>query len=229
MSRLYIKDLERIVNGKIERFSLGVGPASSLVSLDKIDKERKEARGLRDLMIEEFKNDINNELEINRGSRIEPNETISFNPERLFNYDYLDMSIPTILGDTHCLFSDVGIVASTSDMSDLDIKVKLIMPYVKKLFELKKYTHLLDNDFYNDLNIFDEEERVLVLHGGGVFLPFNDYKDLTEEKLQELLTYYYIHWDKLLKNILVTNNDILNRYKPDITKEKILEIYKGSK
>ena len=227
MSRLYINDLERIVNGKVERYNLGLKTRGVLVPLSYIDNMRRERKYIRDSIIHEFENDINRELDNLKGARIDINQNIKLNNDKLFTLDYLNMTIPTILGDTNCLFSTDGVVVSTSSTSDLDKKVKVIMPYVEKLFELKNKSDILENDFYDDLNIFDDEERVLVMHGGGVFLPFKDYKDLTEEKRQELIRYYYLNWKAILKNILVYNDEVLDRFKPDITKEKTLEIYKG--
>jgi len=227
MSRLYIKDLERIVNGELQRCNFGEKTSNSLVSLDKINNEIKESRYLRNYIVEEFKNDIKKEFDILRGSRIEREENVELNLEKLFNHDYLEITIPTILGDTLCLLSSNDLIASTSSIGDLDEKLKVIRPYVKKLFDLKKETHILDNEFYQDVNIFDDEERVLVMHGGGILLPFRDYKDLTKENLQDLLSYYYKNWNTILKNILVYNDQILERFKPDITKEKALGIYKG--
>ena len=228
MSRLYINDLENIKNGKIVRFELKkTFNNNSLIPLYIVNEQRRETKNLRDIVVEKFKNDVQQEFDKRRGSKIETPENIMLYPDELFFKDYLNIIIPTILGNTHCLLSNDGIVTSSSDTNDLNEKVEIILPYVKKLLKIKKESKVLDNEFFEDLDIVNQDnEKVLYLNGGGVFLPFNDYQELPEYDLQELLLYYYHIEDILLKNILINNDIILDRFKPDITKEKILKLYK---
>ena len=223
MSRLYISDLKSILNGKLVRFSLGANNSNSLISLKTINNARYEFRNTRNAILEDIKNDFNNL----RGNKIENDVNVSVNPVKLFDKDCLDMTIPTILGDTHCLLSSDGIVSSSSVTRDLENKLTVIMPYVKKLFEVRKHSRLLENEFYNDTDIMNLDTRVLTLSGAGIFLPFKDYTEINDYDLQDLLSYYYSNIGKILKNILVNNDELLELYKPDITKEKVLEIYKG--
>ena len=228
MSRLYINDLKSIVNGKIVRFSLGSGNGSSLVSLKTINDERCEFRNIRYSVIDEFTNEIKEQFNTIKGSKIEEDVNFQVNPIKLFDEDNnLEIKIKTILGDTTCSIDGDKIIKSTSDTSDLHEKVAIIMPYVKKLLEVRKYTKLLENEFYQDTDIKDLDIKVLMLSGSGIFLPFKDYTELNDYDLQDLLSYYYSNLTNILKNILVNNDEILELYKPDITKEKAIGIYKG--
>lgn len=229
MSRLYLNDLESIKNGRMQRYSLyGDMKSISLVSLSKIDYEREEFQRIRNFIIKMFQEDTKEEFDRLYNSKIHTEEKVDLNHEKLFLDDYLSVTIPTILGDSHCLLDENGMVSSTGFGSDLEKKVKLIMPYVKRLFELKKQSHVLDNEFYSKLDILNTGlDKVLYLYGGGILLPFNDYKELSSEELQKLLVYYYQNYNEILKNILVPNGESLNKYRLDINKEKALSIYKG--
>ena len=228
MSKLYINDLEKIAKGKIERFNfLENKKIDSLISLRIIDNRLSELRRIRSYIIELFKEDMEKRV---KGDKINSRESIILNPERLFLNEYLSLIIPTALGDNHCLFSKDTLVASDSMMSELENKAELILPYIKRIYEVAENTNLLDNEFYDNINIYnDNYDNVLNLNGNGVVLPFNDYNDLDDIEKQELLKYYYSNLQAILKNILVPNTEVLDRFKENITKEKALELYKGSK
>lgn len=230
MSKLYLNDLEKIKEGqKIVRYSLeGHVYSSSLVSLSKISNEIRELQAIRNFIIKLFEDDTKMVFDNLYGSKIHVEEKASLHPQKLFLDEYLSLIIPTILGDSHCLFTEDEMVSSTGFGRDLETKVRLIMPYVKKIFELKKISHLLDNDFYSTLNVVDEnDDTVLKISGDGIVLPFNDYKELLPEDYRNLLMYYYNNWDKILKNVLVPTSYELDKYRLDINKEKALSIYKG--
>ena len=229
MSRLYINDLEKIVDGKVERFSFK-GPVkyNSLISLKTVNDSITYLRRIRNSIINTFKTDIKNEFDREKGCRIDRDKNIVLSPEVLFFGDYLSTKVPTILGDDNCLLNEDGIVSANIITSDLEKNVNLILPYIKKLYKVHKNTKILDNDFYKDLEVFNNDrEKVLNINGHGVFLPFNDYPDLDEVELQNLLAYYYDNLDNILRNILVPNANVLDKYKEPITKEKVLELYKG--
>ena len=230
MSKLYIKDLENIVNGEIKRYSFTGNISNSFIPLSKIDKERKEVQWIRNQIINEFLKDLHNELDNRKNGIILPIENIVIYRERLFFENYFLMEISSILGNAHCLFNEEGLVSCSNCTDDLKEKEKLFLPYIKKMFEVKKNSKVLDNEFYEDIPIYNEnKEKVLNMHGGGIYLPFNDYDELPKLYLQELLHYYYCNWNNILNNILVSNDSILERFRIDFNKEKVLKLYKGEK
>ena len=231
MSKLYIKDLERIKNGKIARFQIeGDEEYNRELSLARLEQEKTELRRIRHIILANFQLDTTKELEKNKIDAPGPREYVTYNSQKLFLKDYLSLTIPTILGNTECLFSDTKLVSSTSDTNDLEKKVEIIFPYIEKLFKIKKSTNILDNEFYEDVNIIDnDKDKVLVSRGDGIYLPFEDYDNLDKEELKNMLFYYYPNQLEILKNILVTDSKALNRYRKNTDKEKALNIYKGIK
>ena len=228
MSKLYINDLEKIAKGKIERFNfLEDKKIDSLISLKIIDNRLSELRRIRSYIIELFKEDLETRV---KGDKVDNKESIRLNPERLFLNDYLSLSISTSLGYNHCLFSKDTIVSSDSMISELENKIELILPYIKRIYEVFENTTILDNEFYDNIDIYnDNYDKVLNLNGNGAVLPFNDYNDLNDIEKQELLKYYYSNFQPILKNILVPNTEILDPFKENITKEKVLKLYKGNR
>lgn len=231
MSKLYIEDLERIKNGKIKRYSIGASSKSnSLVSLKRIDSERHELRSIRENIIEEFKSDVKNRFNDIMGNKKINELNVSLNPEKIFLKDYLSLVVPTILGDTYCLLDKNGLVSSSSISEDLCYKIEIMLPYIRKILDINKKTNILKNEFFDDINIYnDSNDKVLVLNGGGVFLPFDNYQDISEQDLQDLLMYYYSNLNDILKNILIPNTEELNRFRSDIKFDEAKTLYKGIK
>ena len=114
------------------------------------------------------------------------------------------------------------------DTSELRKKIKLIYPYIQGILALNEQSNVLDNLFYDELSICDENlERQLVANGNGIFLPFKDY-DNSDEK-QDLLWYYYHNKNRILHNILVPDEEILEKYRTNVSLPKAMAIYKGNK
>ena len=133
-----------------------------------------------------------------------------------------------MFGDTTCLISNRGIENASFNTKEIEKKVDLIFPYIKGILKLKEKSNVLDNEFYNDVNIYNSDiEKVLVLNGDGIVLPFRDYYDLDDNELQKLRGYYYNNWNSILNNINITDESLLNTYRTDVSKQKALAIYKG--
>ena len=229
MSRLKIQDLEKIKNGKMVRYNeLTKENYSSFVSLASIEKQLREVRWIRSLLLKKIYDDMNNQLDFKKGSRIDNTYKVSFNPTKLFLKDYLALTIPSILGDNECLFSKEKMVSSTGFTKDLEEKSNILLPFVKKIFEVKENSHLLDNSFYQEYPVLDlDNSKVFSISGNGVLLPFANYLDLENINLQKLLEYYYKNSEEILSQILIPNTHSLENYRKDIEKEKVFEIYKG--
>lgn len=230
MSKLYINDLESIKNGKLVKFNFGNISNSKEISLQKLDNQIKDLRYIRNYILDTFKNDCKCEFDRLIGARIEEHKNIEFDPRILFLKDYLCLKVPTMFGDTTCLISDKGIESATFKTLELEKKVKILFPYIKGIFNLKNNTNILNNDFYDDVNIYNSKnEKVLNINGDGVFLPFDDYYDLDKYELQDLLKYYYENWNYILENINVPDEKHLDKYRTDASLQKALALYKGIK
>ena len=229
MSKLYIKDLERIKNGKLVRFNETTKERySSLVSLSRIQNEINEFRNIRFDLLKKFQKDIDNELDFKKGSKIDYNR-VSFSPTSLFIEDYLALYIANALGDSLCLFNKNGMVSTSGFGYELEEKSEIILPFIKKLFNVKENSNVLDNSFYDTYPIYDDNTKVLNINGDGITLPFYEYSDFENEEVQELLGYYYSNYKDIIKNILIPNTEKLNNYKTNDNKEKVLKLYKGVK
>ena len=227
MSRLYINDLESIKNGKLVKYNFGYKDNSKEINLHKLNEQIKDLRYIRNYILEKFKNDVKNEFDNIIGSRIDEHKNIDFDPKMLFLSKYLFLTIPTMFGDTTCLVSEHGIENASFNTPELEKKLNLIFPYIRGILHLKEKSNVLDNRFYNDIYIYDSNSnKVLVLNGDGIFLPFRNYFDL-DENLPELLFYYYQNLDSILENINVPDGEILDVYRTNVSKQKALAIYKG--
>ncbi len=225
MSRLYIKDLENILKGKVVRYSINTkNKCNSLISLAIVNNEIEESRNLRNKIINLLEYDIDSELKKNNLQN-----NIILYPENLFFDKYFKIIVSEDSENIECLLSDIGIVAA-SDTNDLLLKkIELILPYVKKILEVKNNTHIFNNEFYEDLNVLNKDDVVLNISGAGINLPFDIYNEFNEYDLRELLTYFYFNYSDILKNILVNNALELDRYTPEENPQKILKLYKDIK
>ena len=230
MSKLYIKDLERIKNGKLVRLNMNTKEKySSLVSLSTVQNELSEFKNIRFDVLRKFQKDIDDELDWKKGSKIEYNR-VSFSPTSLFVKDYLALYIANALGDSLCLFDKDKMVSSSGFSYELEEKCEIIQPFIKKLFNVKENSNVLDNSFYETYPIYDNDNsKVLNISGDGIVLPFYEYSDFDNKEVQELLGYYYSNYNDIIKKILIPNTDSLNNYKTNDNKEKVLKLYKGVK
>ena len=230
MSKLTIKDLERIKNGKLVRYNLFTKePYKSFVVLDKIQKEINEFNNIRFDLLREFRNDLNNSLDNLRGCKIDSSYRVELDFNKLFLNKYLVLTIPTIFGDNMCLFDENGFVSSNGEITkELKSKINVLLPYIKKIFKIKENSNIINNSFYNDYSVLNNKsEKILNINGNGITLPFNDYTELDD--IQSILAYYYTNREDILKNIIIPNTDSLNNYRLDTNKEKVLKLYKGEK
>ena len=228
MSRLSIKDLERIKNGKVVRYNIFTKEKySSFVMLDRVQQEINEFNRARYALLKEFKNDITEALEWKKGSKIDSTYTVSFDYDKLFSNGYLALTIPT--GGQICLFDQNGLVGASGEITrELAVKCSTIVPYVKRLLSLRDKTNLIGNSFFEDFPVLNSKfEKVLNISGNGIVLPFNDYTEL--DNIQDLLSYYYSNQEDILKNIVIPNTKELDNYRLDTNEYKVLKLYKGEK
>ena len=232
MSKLYIHDLEIIKNGKIVRYNENTKEKySSFISLGNINNEILELRRIRFTLQKLFRDDVNKELDWMKGSKIDSSYNVSFNPNKMFLKDYLILTIPTILGNSDCLFNNDGLVGVNGEIDSLLLqKCNKIIPYIKKLYNVIEQSKALNNSFYEDYSVVDNtNDKIFNINGDGIVLPFKEYDEFQNPAMQEILIYYYKYYDDILKNVLIPNTQILNNYRRDINIDKALKLYKGEK
>lgn len=228
MSKLYINDLEKIKEGKLLKLNFEYPDSSDEISLLKINNQIKDYRYIRNCIIKTFQNDIKQEVERLKGDRIENDCNIICDHEKLFLSKYLSLTIPTMFGDTACLISENGLASASFETTELLEIIELIMPYIKGLLNVRNKTNILNNEFYSGVNLYNYDgEKVLNINGNGIVLPFDDYNDLTDGELQELLAYYYVNYKNILKNILIPDGNVLNCFRTDVSEPKVLALYNG--
>ena len=180
-------------------------------------------------LLKQFKDDMISALEWKKGCRIDSSYTVSFDRDKLFSNGYLVLTIPTILGDSTCLFDKNGLVGVSGEITrELSFKCQTIKPFIRKILEVKEKSNVVSNSFYEDYPILNNKfEKVFNINGNGITLPFNDYTEL--DNVQEILNYYYCNQEEILQNIVIPNTRDLDNYRLDTDRIKILKLYKGEK
>ena len=128
MSRFYIEDLERIKSGMEVELTLGSSLKEKKISLSKLNEQIKDLRNIRYFILETFKKDTKEAFDRRKGSKIETEKQIEFDPRKLFFSEYLDITIPTMFGDTRCLVSQNGLESATFRTSEIESGINLILP-----------------------------------------------------------------------------------------------------
>ena len=164
----------------------------------------------------------------------------SINSIKNINYKYLENVPFPLLIDYHSLFDNdkLKIKLFTKDCLYSDFKVpdtnnlkeeilNNIDKYVEGLLRVKKETNILDNSFYLELEvlIYNNYIKKLIISGDGIRLANDSY--LNYELKREIIYFYYKNLKKILKNIQVEEVIELEKYRSNITKQKVLEIYRG--
>ena len=229
MSKFYVNDLESIKNGKLVRLNFKEKEyGKNELTLLRLNSQIDDLRSIRSCILENFRNDCNMTLDRLKGDKIESNTKIDFDPKLLFLSNYLFLTVPTIMGDINCLLSEKGLENTTFDSDELRNKIDMLLPYIKNLYNVKNNSNVLDNAFYENTKLYNNEyEHVLSINGDGIVLPFKTYFDLDDNEKQDLLAYYYSNWDKILRNIVVNENEILDKYRTNLNKDKVLNYYKA--
>ena len=204
---------------------------NGMIPLAELNSKILTMSSIRNEILKKFYQDIKNELK----KRKEVTISVSLDPRKLMVDDYLNLNINIGSDKINCLLSKDRVINSSCYIPDLDMATSIIYPYVEGLFrllDLEDTKNLLSNSFYQDLYVnIDCLLKRLVINGNGVNVSLEDLDKLslsTREKL-EILSYYYENIKEILSKVLVFNDDILNRYKTEVTKRQALSIYRGGK
>ena len=227
MSKFYIDDLEKIMNGKVIKLNFAFSNSSKEINLLKLQAEIEYLRNLRNDIINQFKNDVQGAFNKLNISKLQIAKDINFNSKKLFFGRSFDFTILSLAGETRILMSDNGIENIFFKTKELENTIKLINPYIKGIINVNTKTNIFNNYFYDGLSLFnDYKEKVLHFNGNGIFLPYDNYSNLSRDELRNLLDYYYEYYDKILSNIYIPDDSILNVFRTNYNKQKVLEIYR---
>lgn len=202
-----------------------------IVFLSQIDKDIQKIRMLRECVLEAFQIDTAREL-----MKLDENPRIKINQRRLMEGDFLNLKIVRNSQEISCFFKYNELLSSSSNDSKTEEIANHILPYVNGLFRvLGNYEteNILTNEFSEPIVVFiNQIINKLSLSGeNGLILSDDELNqmDLTLDEKIKLIAYFYDHLDQLLKRIYVLDDCILDRYKTDATKRKVLKVYRGKR
>ena len=221
-----LKDIsKRKINGVINSANKLEGETNLL----KLYKEIEKTRNLRTKIISSFEKDI---LEIIKSMNYSYLKNVPYpviiDYKKLFIDDLLSLKVFTKDGVyDNFLFSDTEV--QNNNFSEVERIYTEIQPFIKRILDISKESNLLNNSFYDKLEVllYNEYLHKLIISGDGIRLPINDFYNLNGYDKNNLLRFYYDNLKKILKNIQVQEVLELEKYKSDITKQKVLSLYRG--
>ena len=198
-------------------------------NLLKLSKEIEKTRKLRNKIISSFEKDILDAINnIKYGYLKNISYPIILDYKKLFIDDLL--SIKVFTKDEvymNCLFSENRVKGNSN--FEVERIYAEINPYIRRIFEISKESNLLNNSFYDNLEVllFNKYLKKLIINGDGIKLPIDDFYNLDSYDKNNLLRFYYDNLKKILKNIQVQEVLELENYRSNITKQKVLGLYRG--
>lgn len=203
---------------------------SSKINLYKLDEEIKRVRELRNYIIKLFEQDS---FKVIKGMRFPYIKDITYpimiDYKKLFEGDLLSLKVFTskyIYANTKV--GDKGLIDTDINSYDINIIISEITKYIEGLYRIKEESKILDNSFYDEVDImlYYKYLQKLIVSGDGVKLPINSYK-LDSYERSELLRFYYDNLKAILKRIEVSDSEKLDNYRTNLSKRKLLELYRG--
>ncbi len=207
------------LEGKYETETASKG----LMTLYEVNEQIEYVRKIRERILKEFEKDTDVAL------KKYPSKGLAIDEKQIFEDGLVRFSVDSRIQDSFCLVSKTGIKKCNIFGTILEDKIEKVLPYVRGLLAVYERSGVLNNLFYEDLNVLlDAYINRLIISGYGVIFPTEDFK-LTEEEELEIKKYYYTHLKSILSNILVKDSSLLDTYRIDIDSKCALEIYKGKR
>lgn len=201
---------------------------SEIITLNDLEKDIRSMSLQRRNLLYQFKKDVENtffKYDKENDVRLE------FNSRKLLAGLYFDFVLKVGDEEIRILLSKYRIEYEDHYSYALYDKMSQIYKYVEGLFrvlENDETYNLLLNSFYEDLYVnLDCGMDKLRINGDGISIPiYNpEYKiPLTDKHL--VFNYFYTHKKEILERVLLEDNTILDRYRNDSSKRKVLSIYK---
>lgn len=202
-------------------------PKKGFKTLDEVRCDLENLLLIRESLLEIFKTDV-----LKKITKHGEKNDLKFPQGGIITMENLNLKLIIDGKSVNCLLSDSKI--ESMDTSDIKIEERInkILPFVKSLLLLYKddeTRNILANDIYNDLYVdIDNQINNLIINNNGIILS-----DLSLEKLKltnlekvELIKYYYDNLKKILEKILILDDKILDNYRTDLSKRKVLSLYK---
>ncbi len=227
----YEKELKNLTKTKTNGIILNASVTNEQTSLWKIKQEIEKYRELRTYIINLFEQDVITTIRKTSFKYLKDVPyPILIDNKKLFIDNELAIKVFTKeLVYENCLFSKEKIEKGDRDCFELALIYAEVNPYVRGLFNVLKESNLLNNSFYDDLEVMLDNENIkkLIINGEGIRLPIEEFYKLNMQDKNELLKFYYNNLKKILKNIMIFETKELNNYRSNISKKKVLELYRG--
>jgi len=231
MINTMIKDLENIMTYTVKgNLNKKIKSKGGLITLYELNQDIANMRFLRCSLLNKFNKDVS---ETFKKYDSKDETKLNFNPKKLLLENNLKFKLVTKHDEFNFLVSKNKIEKYDYYNQVLDKKISQIYKYIEGLFRVLENfetSNLLSNSFYEHiyLNIYNYME-IFKINGDGIFLSFFD-KELNKisslEK-KEAIAYFYDNYSRILFNIFVENDYILDRYRINDNKTKALSLYKG--
>lgn len=196
-------------------------------TLEEVRSDLEKLKSIREELLNAFRNDSLREI----NSFKDKNE-IKFPRRGIITMNYLDLELFINSRRVSCLLSKNGIESINTNDLKIEEKISKMLPFVKSLLDIYNNTDtrsILSNDIYNDLYVlFDSPIKELIINNNGVILSDSSLSklNLTLDEKIELIGYYYDNIKSILEKILVKDDIILDNYRTDLSKKKVLTYYK---
>lgn len=203
------------------------GEKKGFKTLEEIRLDLENLKSIRESLLQTFKNDSLKAI-----SSFKDKNDIKFPRRGIIQMDYLDLQILINNTRVYCLLSKNGIESINPSDLQIEEKISKMLPYVKSLLNIYqdiKTRSILANDIYNDLYVsLDGKIKELIINNNGVILPDSSISklNLTLDEKIELIAYYYDNLTNILEKILIKDDIILDNYRTNLSKKKVLTNYK---
>ncbi len=197
-----------------------------IINLKRLEEEIKNKRQIRYEILKALYEDITNKLL----SKKITNFKIYIPSENIFIDKYLNITFEINDNLEKILINKNGIIEYMSnDSKEVLESLKMIIPFIRNFLKLTKEDSigsLLNNDFYDNLfvSLVGHNYRLLVINGNGINLIEDS--SLSNLETKNISEFYNDNKSEILKKVYIFNNTILNRYKTELSKRKVLSLYK---
>ena len=201
--------------------SKNVGYLPGSITLKKINDEIENKRRLRYEVLKKFYDDTTNKLLSNKITGFK----MIIDSRKIFVDDFLNFKLEKNDFVAYPKISATNILENSYNDS-INKCLEIIFPYIKGLYQVKKESNLLDNSFYDLLyvKLMGCFKQIFTISGDGVNIVKNP--ELNKNEYEELNRFLETYKTKILNNIKIFDNEALEPYRTDLTKRKVLSIYK---
>lgn len=202
-----------------------------LTNLSTLDKKIYQMKLVRCALLEKFKSDLEKTFRKYNSQDVR----LEFNPKKLFQGNYLDLSLINKDESYNILISKNKIENASKYSSLLDEKINQVYKYIEALyrvFENSDTNNIVSNSFYETMHLtLSSYQEEFLINGDGVrILPYNFvFNLLSEEEQLAALKFFYDNRIEVLEKIFLTDDKLLDNYRLNTSKRRVLSLYKRGK